>query len=271
MKNNSLTVSEKQTLAACEADIEKGASLMVVAIAKIREKKLYRGEYGTFEDYMRLRWGKSRCNGIKLANHGQVLLNLESSQNENVRIPNISTHAAQEISDLPAEEQVTVVEQVVTTGQQPTAANIAEAREELEASGKISGGLTFDVNEIENAGEKEILPPPGLIDKLGRIVPEHLRESCNNAGRLTGCGKTADQLVREIEGLKGQPGAEYVTVQPLVASVKDVKKTLSESRFWTTCPRCNGDKCEFCESTGYLPHKRKGTLSSDDKKELGVE
>lgn len=61
--NTSLTTSETSSLTACEARIEKGrASFLDVAdaLAEIRDNRLYREGYATFEAYCRERWGFSR-------------------------------------------------------------------------------------------------------------------------------------------------------------------------------------------------------------------
>lgn len=58
-----LDVDEREHLAECEIIIEAGlASFVEVgeALAQVRDSRLYRAEYGTFEDYCRERWGLSR-------------------------------------------------------------------------------------------------------------------------------------------------------------------------------------------------------------------
>ena len=60
---DSLTTSETSSLTACEARIEKGrASFLDVAdaLAEIRDGRLYREGFATFEAYCRERWGFTR-------------------------------------------------------------------------------------------------------------------------------------------------------------------------------------------------------------------
>jgi len=57
-----LQIEEQEALQQYEAVIEKGLQTFYEvgqALAFIREKKLYRAEYKTFEDYCRERWGIS--------------------------------------------------------------------------------------------------------------------------------------------------------------------------------------------------------------------
>ena len=58
-----LEKEEAEELKKCEAVIQKGWTAFVdvgVALVTIRDKRLYRDHYATFEAYCRERWGSSR-------------------------------------------------------------------------------------------------------------------------------------------------------------------------------------------------------------------
>lgn len=55
-----LTPAESATLARLEATIEKSVVTVGKALAEIRDRRLYRDHYSTFENYVRTRWGHSR-------------------------------------------------------------------------------------------------------------------------------------------------------------------------------------------------------------------
>ena len=60
-----LTVTESDRLAECEATIERGFRTFAEvgsALLEIRDSRLYRSEFGTFEDYCQTRWGMDRRN-----------------------------------------------------------------------------------------------------------------------------------------------------------------------------------------------------------------
>lgn len=66
---NELTVLEQNELTECELVIERGLKTFVEvggALLKIRDAKLYRLEYGTFEDYCQQRWNMSRPRAYQL-------------------------------------------------------------------------------------------------------------------------------------------------------------------------------------------------------------
>jgi hypothetical protein len=52
-----LTAMERSALVHEEAAIEQGAEKVAKALAAIRDRRLYREDYSTFEDYCRERWG----------------------------------------------------------------------------------------------------------------------------------------------------------------------------------------------------------------------
>jgi hypothetical protein len=63
-----LTVQEQDDLAACEQVIGRGLKSFVEvgsALMKIREERLYRQDYGTFEFYCEQRWGMSRVHAFR--------------------------------------------------------------------------------------------------------------------------------------------------------------------------------------------------------------
>ena len=75
-----LLIEEQQELAHCEAVIERGLETFFEvgqAMAIIREKRLYRADYKTFEEYCRDKWGIQRNYANKLIAASEVVANLE--------------------------------------------------------------------------------------------------------------------------------------------------------------------------------------------------
>ena len=74
-----LLIEEQQELAHCEAVIERGFETFFEigrAMAIIRDKRLYRAEFSTFEEYCRDRWGMSRIHAHRFIESAQVVANL---------------------------------------------------------------------------------------------------------------------------------------------------------------------------------------------------
>lgn len=84
-----LTTSELQRLTILEQTVSKGLQTFVEvgkAIAEIRDSKLYRENYSSFEDYLGNRWGISRTRGYELIGASQVVADL-SAIAETVPLP----------------------------------------------------------------------------------------------------------------------------------------------------------------------------------------
>lgn len=76
---NALTVIEQGTLEHYEAIIERGLGTFIEvgeALTSIRDARLYRAEYDTFEDYCRLRWGMAARHANRLIGAAEVVANL---------------------------------------------------------------------------------------------------------------------------------------------------------------------------------------------------
>lgn len=74
-----LTKPEKSVLAECEAEIERGLNNFVEvgnALLRIRNERLYRAEFGTFQEYCEARWQMSRGHAHRMIEAAGVAENL---------------------------------------------------------------------------------------------------------------------------------------------------------------------------------------------------
>lgn len=80
-KVNELTLPERNRLTECETIIEKGLQTFVevgIALAEIRESRLYRLTHGTFEEYCGERWGFTSIRAKQLMESAVVAKNIET-------------------------------------------------------------------------------------------------------------------------------------------------------------------------------------------------
>jgi hypothetical protein len=78
-EQTTLTTSEHESLHTCEATIERGLQTFYevgAALLAIRDNRLYRAKYATFEDYCQQRWGMSRSNANRLVQGAVIFDNL---------------------------------------------------------------------------------------------------------------------------------------------------------------------------------------------------
>ena len=111
-----LTAEEEHLLARHEAVIERGLQRFVevgMALADIREKKLYRAQSHTFEAYLSQRWHLGRAQGYRLMDAAEVMRDL-SPIGDMGPLP-ANEAQARELAAVPADERQAVWETAVKT------------------------------------------------------------------------------------------------------------------------------------------------------------
>lgn len=76
---NELTITEQNELERCEVAIKQGLETFLEvgqALMTIRDKRLYRLQFRTFEDYCRERWGMSRIHAHRMIEASEVVSNV---------------------------------------------------------------------------------------------------------------------------------------------------------------------------------------------------
>lgn len=78
-QTQSLTITEQHELERCEIVIQQGLETFIevgTALMIIRDKRLYRVDFGTFEEYCRERWGVEKSQTYRLIDAAKVVSNL---------------------------------------------------------------------------------------------------------------------------------------------------------------------------------------------------
>lgn len=133
--SEALASAESLRLTELEEVIEKGIGTFIKvgeALAEIRDKRLYRTEHATFEDYCRIEWEMAASRARQFIAAAEVSKNIESVTNGNS--PK-SERQIRPLAALPASAQPEAWTKAVESanGEQPTAKQVAEAVEEVKA------------------------------------------------------------------------------------------------------------------------------------------
>lgn len=124
-----LQPTDSEQLAECERIIDDGFATFLrvgIALAKVRDAKLYRSDYATFEDYCDKRWHLSRTRAYELMSAAQI----SEAVSEISDIPIATESHAKQLRGLDPTQAAEVVEKAAETGS-VTAKSLAEAREEV--------------------------------------------------------------------------------------------------------------------------------------------
>lgn len=135
MSEEIITMQESARLVELERKIETGMTTFVEvgnALMEIRDSRLYRVEYKTFEAYCRDKWEMSRPRVYQLISAAQATLRLSTA----VDVKPSNERQARPLTALPPEQQPQAWERAVeiAEGDQPTARQVEEAVAEFNES-----------------------------------------------------------------------------------------------------------------------------------------
>jgi len=129
-----ITLDERSRLYQLEETIKQGLNTFVDvgnALLEIRDKRLYRQEYSTFEEYFQTVWGMSKMHAYRLMDSAGVIDNLKS--NQLVTFPTNESQA-RPLATLEPDEQIEAWKRVITSTPEGkvTAAIVLKAVKEVE-------------------------------------------------------------------------------------------------------------------------------------------
>ncbi|GAA2107541.1 hypothetical protein [Streptomyces synnematoformans] len=163
-----LAVAEAQALAVHEAVIERGLATFVdvgTALLAIRDQRLYRAEYATFEDYCRDRWGMGRDYADRMITAASVVPTIVS---KGLPAP-ANEGQARELARTPEGQRAEVWRETVErTGGKPTAAAVRATRDLHAAAALLlhRAGYTADWITEHTAGVEPPRTTEGITLEL---------------------------------------------------------------------------------------------------------
>ena len=161
---NELSPEEKHSLASCEKVIQKGVSTFQetgIALMQVRDEKLYRIGYESFDDYLDKRWNLTNSRARQFIAAAKTVASVEISTK-------LNEGQAKELAKVPKDKQQEVIDWAIekAEGKPLTAAKIKQAASEVleaepgeeeatpEEYEDIDSPRSYD-NEPENDTEEE--------------------------------------------------------------------------------------------------------------------
>lgn len=168
-----ITKNESNRLCELEVEIGNGVQAFVVvgvALAEIRDSKLYRGEFATFEDYCREKWGWARRTAYQYIEAARTVQSLP----ENVRNCAQTESQARELAKVEPDKRAEVLEKAAESGA-VTAKSIREANDQSQ-SPTLANALGFDNTDEALAAVKEPVVTE-YYSRLERFVADALENA----------------------------------------------------------------------------------------------
>lgn len=159
-----LSLGERRLLKRCEKIIVRGAAQFIqvgLALRQIRDQKLYREEFRTFEAYCLEKFSFGRAHGYRLIADAAAMLELQDLAPMGDKFP-LNEGRARELARVPLELRVPVMEMAaeLAGGEELTAKIIREAAGQL---GAVSGNKI-----MPEGGDDGIQTPAWLAEGIVR-------------------------------------------------------------------------------------------------------
>ena len=260
MKNHEqvTAIRESARLAELEKTIARGKKTFVevgMALAEIRDLRLYRRAYATFGDYCQAKWGWNKSYAYYMIEGAEVVRSLPAQTSTLVD----TETAARELGKVPAEHRAEVVQAIVDEGKPVTAAEI-----------------------------KKHLPPPPMQSKAAPSLPPPPAEVLDGAGwpvptQLIPLWKRVDEVQEMLTVLSRIKGAlrsaqeqkdllfAEVNYSSALSQLDQAWVDIKTAKPFAVCPACQGqvaDRCTLCKGRGLLSEHRWNTCVTREDKEF---
>jgi hypothetical protein len=213
----------------------------------MRDKKLYRKNYKTFEEYCQKKLSKSRqyINGlIKGVAAVKALPKHLESMLSNPR-------ASAALASVPKEDQSKVVEEIKKEGKPATAKAIKEKAAEV-AKPKV-----------------EKVEPPKIRCETGCVIPKDLEGLWSRRNEVKELMASISEVKCHIEAAIKDKDPLYGEIKnDLVAQLGQVRHGIGYAMPYAIC-KCNGklrSTCLICHGRGFVSKQRYETFDDDYKK-----
>jgi len=236
---------DDQRLVELEKTIARGKKTFVevgLALAEIRDLRLYRREYAGFEEYCRKKWGWSRQHAYRL---------IEAAPIAECHPRVTSERAGRELSKIEPEQREGVVQAIIDEGKPVTAPEIKKHLPPVPVT----------------------LPPPpaAVVDVTGWPIPTQLiplwRRMDEVQAMLTELSRVR-VVLRAAQDDKDKLFTE-VNFSSALSHLDQVYSDVKTAKPFAVCPACQGqlpDQCTLCRGRGLLSeHRWKTCVTSEDK------
>ena len=275
---------DDQRLAELEKTIARGKKTFVevgLALAEIRDLRLYRRDYSGFAEYCREKWGWEKAYANHVIRAADVVKGLPGETATMVA----NERAARELGKAEPEERAVIVQAIADEGKPVTAAAIKRHLPpppvRVGANGKSTPLPTLSPSEAEReeipTGKMPAATPPPppsqILDGTGWPIPTQLIPLWQRTSEV-------QEMLTTLSRVKGALRTAQENNDTLFAEVNYSSALSQLDQAWTdiktakpfaVCPTCQGqlpDKCTLCRGRGLISEHRWNTCVTREDKEF---
>lgn len=241
-KQSPISLEESQRLIALEKVIERGKKTFVevgMALAEIRESRLYKSEFSTFEDYCRGKWGWNRNRAYSLIEAASVANALPENVSHGIQ----NERQARELSKVePARRESVVTE--------------AKAKAETENRPMTAR----DIEVIHKTLPVQIQLKNEPRDRTGCPIPENIYPAWQEADKevremVSELWKFKKQFEKWQEESEKPKKFARTNCKSVFADLSNAINAIRQSMPHAVCLKCQGmmpTDCPRCLGLGYV-------------------
>jgi len=242
-----LSVVERRSLEKLEKVIESGVESFLAtgsALKEIRDQRLSRERFKTFEAYVKARWSFDRSRAYQLIDASDLKADLSTIVDKNPKADEVKTEGQlRELASVPTESLADVIAKASEiAGDAPlTAKVLKEAREQVLEPAK----LTAEEPACEDV-ESEPEPGPEPVGPLQCVG--WFKEQIG----------LVNELIRNMDTVVEVPGNELLMSRRLSIrrEIEHIKGSFRAVMPHAICPRCQGKCCAQCGNHGWVNKQR---------------
>jgi len=252
------------------------------ALLEIREQKLYRADYETFDEFCESEYGFKRAHAYRLIEFADVKASVQMSP---IGDKLVRESQARALAPVPEEKRVEVLTEAAKAPGPVTAKRITEAARgngldphrwtslPTGAQNKVkSGAMTVgEANAVYDQQQREEKPVQHL-DRTGYPIPEGILEDWRwcEAFQETLTYLSRIKVAAE-KGIDDQDPRYREITNTTVATLKNAYGDLKRALPYAVCPTCQGrtpKKCTLCKGRGFISEFLYSTAVPEQTKKL---
>jgi hypothetical protein len=213
-----LTVAETDLLEQAEATIARGIKTFLEvgeALTQVRDNRLYRAEFATFEEYAEQRWGFTKTHANRLVSAASVAAILAP-----MGVEINSERQARELAPLletPAEMRAAFTEAIERADGKPTAAVIREVvRERMDPASPLAQVAERELDKVE--ARPVVEPQPSFTPERVAEIEDYVQPAVQY-GRLALVCRTFLEELAEVDLFAAARGMTDDNAKPVLEAI----------------------------------------------------
>jgi hypothetical protein len=263
-----MRIREDARLGELEKVIAKGKKAFVevgLALAEIRDLRLYKREYSNFSEYCQKKWGWTKQHAYRLIDAAPVA-------QTNLKVTTLT--AAMELAKAEPEDRASIVQAIADNGKPVTAATIKRLLPPPPTEKSNINVTLLGAARVSGSSPAVASPPPPpakMVDGTGWPIPTQLIPIWQRTGEVQEWLTFLSRLKGVLRAAQDSRDTLYAEMNfsSALSQLDQVWTDLKTAKPFAVCPTCQGqvpENCTLCRGRGLISeHRWNACVTSEDK------